>query len=68
MLKWGGVKRRANFWDSHHRWTYIWIGIRTMTHPNKVWMLAHDVEAPMHRGTRKKIYHLLNKASIIEKD
>jgi hypothetical protein len=66
MLKWGGVKRRANFWTSHHRWTYIWIGLCTGTHPNKVWFLAHDVEVPMTREKRKEIYHLLHKYSIIE--
>lgn len=62
----GARRKRLNYWNSHHRWTYIRIGLQTMTHPNKVWMLAHDVEAPIDRRTSQKIYKLLKRASIIE--
>ena len=49
--------------DSPHKWTYIWLAIKHLTSPQKIYDLAHGT-LEMHRKDRK-IMHDLKEYDII---
>ena len=58
-------RKSSSYWNSKHRWTYIWIALKHWTSPTKVYNLAHG-ELEMH-GVDRPIMHDLKEKGIIHR-
>lgn len=57
--------KKRTYWNSNHRWTYIWIAIKHFTTPTRVYELAHG-NIEVHQNDRK-IMHSLKVRGIISR-
>lgn len=55
--------KRKTYWNSNHRWTYIWIAITQITSPTRVYELAHGILEAHNKD--HAIMHALKKHGII---